>query len=408
MTKMPALISCVNLNGIMRESLDNTEIMDSQELANLLNDLESDRVERKASISDLKKIRQAICAFANDLPNYQQPGVIFVGVSDDGSCSNLEIDDRLLLTLASNNRSDGNILPFPLLTVRKEIINGCELAVVLVEPSDAPPVRFDGRTWIRVGPRRRARDLPFDLRPFPSSSIDDLDINVVRQDYLATAIAPEILAENHRTTVQQLNSLRFATTDFPPLPTTLGLLIAGKDPRRWIPGFYIQFVRFDGLDVTEPIRDQKEIGGSLIMMLREIDEILQLNISIASDLTAQPLEIRQPDYPIVALQELMRNAVMHRSYKKTNAPVRIYWFSDRVEIHSPGGAFGQVNSMNFGTGITDYRNPHLAEAMKNLGYVQRFGVGIPTAQKQLEENGNPPAKFTIYDSSILAIVKVRL
>jgi ATP-dependent DNA helicase RecG len=133
-----------------------------------------------------------------------------------------------------------------------------------------------------------------------------------------------------------------------------------------------------------------------------------LNISIASDLTAQPLEIRQPDYPIVALQELMRNAVMHRSYKETNAPVRIYWFSDRVEIHSPGGAFGQVNSMNFGTGITDYRNPHLAEAMKNLGYVQRFGVGIPTAQKQLEANGNPPAKFTIYDSSILAIVKVRL
>jgi ATP-dependent DNA helicase RecG len=395
--------------------------MDNQELTNLLKDLESDRVERKASISDLKKIRQAICAFANDLPNYQQPGVIFVGVNDDGSCSNLEIDDRLLLTLASI-RSDGNILPFPLLTVRKEIINDCELAVVLVEPSDAPPVRFDGRTWIRIGPRRamataeeerrlnekrRARDLPFDLRPFPSSSIDDLDINIVRQDYLATAIAPEILAENHRTTVQQLSSLRFTTTDFPPLPTTLGLLIAGKEPRRWIPGFYIQFVRFDGLDVTEPIQDQKEIGGSLIRMLREIDEILQLNISIASDLTAQPIEIRQPDYPIVALQQLIRNAVMHRSYEETNAPVRISWFSNRLEIHSPGGAFGQVNSTNFGTGITDYRNPHLAEAMKNLGYVQRFGIGIPTAQKQLEKNGNPPAEFTVYDSSILAIVKVR-
>ncbi len=209
--------------------------MDNQELANLLQDLESDQVERKASISDLKKIRQAICAFANDLPNHQQPGVVFVGVSDDGSCSNLEIDDRLLLTLASI-RSDGNILPFPLLTVRKEVIDGCELAIVLVEPSDAPPVRFDGRTWIRVGPRRatataeeerrlnekrRAGNLPFDLRPFPSSSIDDLDIDAVQQDYLATAIAPEILAENHRTIFQQLSSLRFATADSPPLPTTL-------------------------------------------------------------------------------------------------------------------------------------------------------------------------------------------
>jgi ATP-dependent DNA helicase RecG len=399
----------------------NTEIMDNQELANLLQDLESDRVERKASVSDLKKIRQAICAFANDLPNHQQPGVIFVGINDDGSCSNLEIDDRLLLTLA-NIRSDGNILPFPLLTVRKEVIDDCELAIVLVEPSDAPPVRFDGRTWIRVGPRRatataeeerrlnekrRAGDLPFDLRPFPSSSIDDLDIDAVQQGYLATAIAPEILAENHRTIFQQLSSLRFATANSPPLPTTLGLLIAGKEPRRWIPGFYIQFVRFDGLDVTDPIQDQKEIGGSLITMLREIDEILHLNISIASDLTAQPIEIRQPDYPIVALQQLIRNAVMHRSYEETNAPVRISWFGDRIEIHSPGGAFGQVNSKNFGTGITDYRNPHLAEAMKNLGYVQRFGIGIPTAQKQLEKNGNPPAEFIIYDSSILAIVRIQ-
>jgi hypothetical protein len=50
--------------------------MDSQEISQLLNDLESDRVERKASISDLKKIRQAICAFANDLPNNEQPGII--------------------------------------------------------------------------------------------------------------------------------------------------------------------------------------------------------------------------------------------------------------------------------------------------------------------------------------------
>ncbi|MFP5269400.1 hypothetical protein [Coleofasciculus sp.] len=50
--------------------------MNDQELATLLNDLESDRVERKALISDRSIIRQAICAFANDLPNHQQPGVL--------------------------------------------------------------------------------------------------------------------------------------------------------------------------------------------------------------------------------------------------------------------------------------------------------------------------------------------
>jgi len=74
--------------------------MNDQELATLLNDLESDRVERKASISDRNIIRQAICAFANDLPNHQQPGVLFIGVNNDGTCANLPISDQLLLTLS--------------------------------------------------------------------------------------------------------------------------------------------------------------------------------------------------------------------------------------------------------------------------------------------------------------------
>ena len=91
-----------------------------------------------------------------------------------------------------------------------------------------------------------------------------------------------------------------------------------------------------------------------------------------------------------------------------NAPVRIYWFSDRIEIQNPGGPFGQVNRSNFGTpGITDYRNPHIAEAMKNLGYVQRFGIGISLAQKELRNNGNPPAEFQAEDTYVLVILRKR-
>lgn len=60
--------------------------MNDTELLELLNDLESDRVERKSAWkSSREKIRQAICAFANDLPNHQLPGVLFVGVDDDGN-----------------------------------------------------------------------------------------------------------------------------------------------------------------------------------------------------------------------------------------------------------------------------------------------------------------------------------
>jgi ATP-dependent DNA helicase RecG len=393
--------------------------MEDRELEILLSDLESDRVERKASISDRDRICEAICAFANDLPNHRKPGVLFIGVNNDGSCANLPITDRLLLTL-SELRSNGNILPFPMMTVQKRKLKGCELAVIIVEPSNDPPVRFGGRTWIRVGPRRaiataeeerrlaekrRARNLPFDIQTFISANLKDLDLDLFKLVYLPSALPIDILEQNQRTIEQQLTSMRFASVEPHPKPTALGILVTGKDPLQFLPGAYIQFLRIDGTELTDPIKDQKEIDGPLPELLRMLDETFQAHISVASDITAQPVEIRHPDYPIVALQQLARNSIMHRTYEGTNAPTRITWFSDRIEIRNPGGPFGQVNRENFGTpGVTDYRNPHLAEAMKNLGYVQRFGVGIPLARKELEKNGNPPPEFIVEEAHVLAIL----
>jgi len=144
-------------------------------------------------------------------------------------------------------------------------------------------------------------------------------------------------------------------------------------------------------------------------MLNALDEIFQSHILVNSDLTTQPIETNQADYPLVALQQLARNAVLHRLYEGTHAPVRITWFNDRIEIHNPGGPFGQVNRQNFAQpGVTDYRNPHLAEVMKNMGYVQRFGFGIPIARQALEKNGNPPPEFDLGETHVLVIIRSRL
>lgn len=395
--------------------------MDDHELVVLLKDLESDRAERKASTSDGRKIRESICALANDLPNHRSPGVIFIGVNNDGSCANLAITDKLLTDL-THMRSDGSILPLPTIVIQKRTINDCELAVIIVEPSDAPPIRYRGRTYVRVGPstriasieeerrlaeKRRAKDLPYDLRPVSSASLADLDSDLFRRTYLPSSLPADILEENQRSIEDQLTSLRFATID-QAHPTVLGILVVGKDPRQFFPGAYVQFLRFDGKELIDPIKDNKEISGPLPDLLQRLDDTFQAHISVASDITTQALEIRQPDYPIVALQQLARNAVLHRTYEGTNAPVRISWFNNRLEIQSPGGPFGQVNRQNFGQpGVTDYRNPHLAEAMKNLGYVQRFGIGIQLARKELEKNGNPPPEFVVEDAHILVTIRRR-
>ena len=120
------------------------------------------------------------------------------------------------------------------------------------------------------------------------------------------------------------------------------------------------------------------------------------------------MEQRRPDYPLVALQQVVRNAIMHRNYEGTNAPVRITWFSDRIEILSPGGPFGQVNVENFGwPGVADYRNRYLAEALHDLGYVQRFGIGIALTREAMQANGNPPPEFQVHPSHVQVTLKRR-
>jgi len=97
---------------------------------------------------------------------------------------------------------------------------------------------------------------------------------------------------------------------------------------------------------------------------------------------------------------------MHRTYECTNAPVRVYWFNDRIEIISPGGIFGALTPEKFGKpGITDYRNPNLAEAMRTLGFVQHFGMGILIARKVLKGAGHPEPIFEIDNAYAIATIK---
>lgn len=393
--------------------------LDRHELDRLRADLESDRVERKRSASDRSGLRKNICALANDLPGHGLPGVIFVGVDDDGGCAGTTIDDPLLTGLAGM-KDDANIIPIPSLVVQKHSLSGCEVAAIIVEPSRSPPVRFRGRVWVRVGPtvrlatpeeeqrlteRQRASGRSFDQLAAPGASVDALDLEYFESHYLPHAVDQEVLDDNRRSLDQQLRSLRLVTDGVPTWGALLGL---GRDPQAWIPGAYVQFLRIDGTDITDPIRSQNVLTGRLDDVLRRMDELIKLNVSLRTAIAPASIETRSLDYPPPALQQLARNAVMHRSYEGTNAPVQVYWYSDRVEIQNPGGLFGQVTRENFGSGTVDYRNPLVAEMMHHLGFAQRFGFGVPLARRELEQNGNPEPEFDFGPTQVAVVVRAVL
>ena len=393
-----------------------------KELLQLIAAGESDRVEFKESLSDhaRTRIREAICAFANDLPDHKVPGLVFVGVKDDGTIGNLAVTDRLLQQLTAM-KTDGNILPPPSLSVEKQVLRGQDVAIISVQPSDSPPVRFKGAIHVRTGPRRglataqderilnekrRSGDRPFDIQPIPSARLSDLNLTQFANEYLAQAFSDEILVANDRSLNEQLAATKMIVALDQPTATVLGLLTIGKNPQDFLPGAYVQFLRIDGRELSDDIIDSEDMRGAIPDLLRRINDKLISHNRIAVAIATGAVEQRAALYPIEALQQIIWNAVMHRTYEGTHTPVRITWFNDRIEIMSPGGAFGTVDAENFGQpGFTDYRNPNLADAMKTLGYVQRFGVGIAIAKRQLADAGHPEPEFEVSDNFVCVTIK---
>ncbi|MFD9700415.1 ATP-binding protein [Lentzea sp. NPDC059081] len=388
------------------------------DLADVLGTSEAPNLEFKESVPDRKVIGQVICAFANDLPKCGG-GDLLIGVNDAGEPVDLSITDRLLLTL-TEYRDDGRIIDRPSMTVERAVFKGKEVVRIRVEASAAPPVRFDGTVYVRPGPttrkahredervlteRRRELSGPFDSHAVHSASIDDLDLALFRSTYLPSVVSLDVLEENGRPTDLQLASLRL--TDPVGVPTVLGLLAIGLNPSAQIPGAYVQFVRYKGVDLDAPVADDQEIRGNVIDTAARLSAVLRGHLHTALVSMGDFREEERPDYPLEALREICMNAVMHRNYESSYAPVRIAWFDDRIEVTNPGGPFGQVNADNFER-VNDYRNPSLAGAMKSMGYVNRFGRGIGRVRASLERNGNPPAEYVVDDASWLVVVRRQL
>ena len=385
------------------------------ELQELLQTTETYRVERTASTNDMDKFQEAICAFANDLPNSRKKGYLILGAYDNGTLSGLKVDDALLKKIAAI-RSDGNILPLPVMSVERFEFPEGDLLVAEVSPSLLPPVRYRGRTFVRIGPRRdiateaEERILlerrtsymaTFDAMPCLGATINDIDTHYIKQEYLPQVIDAEVLSGDQRDIKEQLAAIHLydLTHD---CPTNAAIILFGKNPRYFFPGFYIQYVRFAGKAIGGAVLNEKRFQGPLYRLLPEMEMFVSNAI-----ITQRPVSVslfREKtviNYPNNALRELLMNACMHRDYQ-ANMPVRLYQFEDHIEIMNAGGLYGEARPENFPT-VNDYRNPIVAEAMKEMKYVNMFNQGIRRVQEMLKENDNEEAEFDVSKLTVFVV-----
>ena len=381
--------------------------MTIEELNDILAIDESYRIERTISTGNMDKFQEAICAFANDLPGKRQKGYLLIGVYDDGRISGLKVDDALMKKI-SGIRSDGNIIPLPVMNTEKVETPEGDVLVVEVTPSLSPPVRYRGRTFIRIGPRRdiateaeerilferRASFMAtFDATPCFAAKIEDLDLEVFRNKFLPKAVSQEILESETRPIEEQLAALGMYDLANN-CPTFAGIMLFGRNPRRFMPGAYVQYVCFDGIDKTSNVVNEREFSENYCELLPKLESLLEMSVIKQYPVPASMLrEDMVKNYPYWAIRELLMNGCMHRDLQ-SNTPLRFYEFSDHLEITNAGGLYGNARPENFPK-INDYRNPIIAGAMKSLGYVNRYNRGIGQVQKELSENGNPKAEFDV-------------
>ncbi len=394
-------------------------MIDTDELERLLGDLESDRVERTESLNNTDKFCKAICAFANDMPDHRMPGYLCLGVDRHGSPTSAVIDERLLEKLAGH-RDNGQIIPMPTMEVAKVDFRGVPIAVVKVQPSDLPPVRYQMQTWIRVGPsarlatqeeerrlteRRVDRARTWDLQACVDATLEDLALDLFRLTYLPQAVSRQVIEENGRLIEEQLGSLRFFHKPLG-VPTNGAILLFGKDPETFVPGAYVQYVRYEGDSQASDVLVERRLSGDLLQIMRSLDQLAK-DVAGARPVRQENLaDVTVRDYPEVALHELLMNAVIHRNYDNSTTPISINHFSDRIEIQNPGSLFGDLTRGQFPNGVS-YRSPVLAEAAKTLGFVNRFGRGIAVAQRELIQNGSPALEYVVGDNHMLMTLRKR-
>lgn len=337
----------------------------------------------KADFHNPEQVAAEIIAFLNS-----SGGRIFIGVSDDGTVTGLDVDNIRRLNQLMTNSATQNVRPPASIRTRNVRID--EKVVILVDVPEGlnkPYCDNEGRFWIKNGADKRKVNSPEELqrlfqagaklfadeRPVPETTIEDIDISALSHFYQrktgsALDSAPLPLGR----LLEALGCMKKGAL------TLAGLLLAGKDVARHAPLFYIAAAAYTGTTLTDDtFTDKSEIRGRLPEQYAGAMSFLERNLRHlqASEEggfnQSGVLEISRE-----ALQEVIVNALVHRDYL-VNAAIKLFLFADRLEIHSPGTLPNSLTIDAVKMGVSVPRNSVLLSHAQYIMPYSGLGSGLP-------------------------------
>ena len=186
------------------------------------------------------------------------------------------------------------------------------------------------------------------------------------------------------------------------IPTLAAILNFGLYPQGYFPQLAVTAIVVPGKEIgdvgqnSERFLDNKRIEGTLSEMLAESLNFCRRNMKVRTIINPETGErTDKPEYPVEAIREAMLNALIHRDYSHftEGTPIQIDFFTDRMEIHSPGGLYGRMTVADLGTAKPDLRNPTLATMSEFLLNTENRYYGIPTIRREMAKAGLPAPVF---------------
>lgn len=167
-----------------------------------------------------------------------------------------------------------------------------------------------------------------------------------------------------------------------------GVLLFAQNPTLFLPAARIRFIRYEGsseeVGVEMNIVKQEYIEGPLPILIERAKEIVKAQLREFTALN--PLNGKFttiPEYPEFAWLEGIVNAVAHRAYNIQGDDIKIKMFDDRLEIISPGKFPNIVNRQNIKE-VRYSRNPRIARALNEMGWVRELGEGVKRMFKEMD------------------------
>jgi len=356
------------------------------------------RTELKSSASDLHRLAEIACSFAN-----MKGGDILIGVSENKQIIGVDIGKQTIerLTDIIVDNTDPKI--YPEITPLK--INNKYILVVHVEESHDKPHLAFGRAFIRVGKNtkvmsrseyeriliaRSKTDVRYDQETCPKAKFKDIDWQKVKWfRSLYKDLTGKAIAASDKKLLESLGCIKGNRI------LNSAILLFGKQPEKFIPQNQITIVRYPGETVSDRYLDIKDFYGNLFDLIDKADEYIKEHIQVASRLVPGQIPREEiPEYPLYAIRELIVNAVAHRDYFISGSRIIIKMFKGRIEYSSPGGFPAGITPKN----IIDKqasRNPILVKVLNRVKYIEAIGDGIDRIFAAIKAHPLKP-KFPVF------------